>query len=86
MRHFFVQRDYRTSLLSNLNTMSCTISRVPPPISSTASHAACLIYIGETGKSLRTRFGEHRRAVIQATRLASLLPDILIMAITVFQI
>jgi hypothetical protein len=50
--------------------MSSTISRAPPPNSSTASHhviscSRCgMLYIGETGRSLRTRFGEHQRAVI----------------------
>jgi hypothetical protein len=45
-----------------------------------------MLYIGETGRCLRTRFGEHRRAELLAMLLTNLLPDILIMAITVFQI
>jgi hypothetical protein len=44
-----------------------------------------MLYIGETGRSLRTRFGEHQRAVI-GNDVKQPGPDILILAITVFQI
>jgi hypothetical protein len=44
-----------------------------------------MLYSGETGRPLRTRTGEHRRAVI-GNDLTSLFPDILILAFTVFQI
>ena len=51
----------------NLYTMSSTISRSPPLISSTASYAedvACFILGKKEDLSCRTRFSEHRRAVI----------------------
>ena len=42
-----------------------------------------MLYVGETGRSLKTMFGDHQSL---AMMLTSLLPDTLIVAITVFQI
>jgi hypothetical protein len=64
--------------------MSNTISRAPP-ISHLVYCRCGILYTGETGRSLRTRFGEHRRASL-AMMLTSLLPDILILAIPMFQL
>jgi hypothetical protein len=47
--------------------MLSTISSAPLPISSTASYAidvACFVLKKLHGRPLRTRFGDHRRAVI----------------------
>jgi hypothetical protein len=74
--------------------MSNTISCIPPLISTTASHAAMWQHLYQENwkifEDIR-QFGEHRHAVIMATMLYilmldKLLPDILIGAITVFQI
>jgi hypothetical protein len=43
-----------------------------------------MLYVGETGSSFRTRFDEHRRAVI-GNDANQLLPDILILATILFQ-
>ena len=43
-----------------------------------------MLYIGETGRCLRTRFGEHRRSV--TTTQTNLLPDTSTMAVIVFLI
>jgi hypothetical protein len=45
-----------------------------------------MLYIGETGRPLRTRFGEPRHAVVgKDAVVTSLLPYILILAISMFQ-
>ena len=45
-----------------------------------------MLYIGETVRSFRTRFGEYLRAVPQATMPTNLLPDALTMTVIVFLI
>ena len=44
------------------------------------------LYIGETGRFLRTRFGEHRSMLSLAMMLTNLLPNILIVTMTVSRI
>ena len=62
---------------------STVISRAPPPISYLLH---LMIYIRETGRPLRTRFGEHRRAVIGNDANKPVARHFNILAITVFQI
>ena len=45
-----------------------------------------MLYIGETGRCLRTRFGEHRRSVISNDANQPVLPDTSTMAVIVFLI
>ena len=68
---FFIRHHF-TCLSSNLiHCISCS--------------KCGLLYIGETGRSLRTRFGEHRRSIIN-TITPNLLPDISPLATSVSRI